>query len=275
MGCSQSLLHSTKTRHCKVPIQPYSDRVFILNKMSKSKLERLVYNTLLKEYPHLKVKHNTRPVWMRYKDGTRLELDFYIPYLKVAIEVQGRQHYEFVKFFHRDESQFKKRKEYDDYKRFACLDRGVELYEISNKNELRIALLDIKKRTEFSKAKKFYLPSELKKWKHNGIKRFITLVLYGKYQLAIKKFNSINSILLYNKEPVLTISDIRKYQRVVFPSIQSLFSVSSFQRKVDEGRIDIYKTRMFMKRSVSEILLRNGKNIRSVRNDLNKFHQSN
>lgn len=243
--------------------------------MSKSKLEEHTYKILSGEYPHLKIKQNTRPEWMRYKDGTRLELDFYIPYLNVAIEVQGRQHYEFVKYFHVDKKDFKKRKEYDEYKRFLCMDKGVDLYEISNKNELRIAILDIKKRSEFSKAKKFYLPSEFKKWKHKSIKRFITLVVYGKYQSAIKKLHSMNSILLYNKEPCLTINDIREYQKVAFPSIQSLFSVSSFQRKVDEGRIDIYKTRIFRKRSISEILLRKGENIREVRNKLNKLHQSN
>jgi len=38
--------------------------------------------------------------------GTRLALDFLIPTLPLAVEVQGRQHYVFIKHFHKTREKF-------------------------------------------------------------------------------------------------------------------------------------------------------------------------
>ena len=53
--------------------------------------------------------------------GARLELDLYNEELNLAIEYNGRQHYEFVPFFHRnDQEEFEKQKARDIIKEGYC-----------------------------------------------------------------------------------------------------------------------------------------------------------
>ncbi len=59
-----------------------------------------------------------------------LKLDFFIPSLNIAIEVDGAQHENFVKHFHGDISGFRKAKENDIRKERWC--------EINNINLIRI-----------------------------------------------------------------------------------------------------------------------------------------
>ncbi len=49
-----------------------------------------------------------------------LYLDFYIPSIKLAIEVHGQQHYEFCPFFHRSKADFLKAKARDEDKITWC-----------------------------------------------------------------------------------------------------------------------------------------------------------
>lgn len=70
-----------------------------------------------------------RPKWLVNPDtGHALELDFYFPELGVAIEVQGRQHYEPIDIFGGLEK-FKKQQKHDQMKRFLCFMHGVILHE--------------------------------------------------------------------------------------------------------------------------------------------------
>ena len=68
-------------------------------------------------------------------DGKRLELDFYIQELDVAIEIQGSQHYQYVKFFHHTEDGFAQRVKSDNEKKGLCRRARVRLYEASNEQE--------------------------------------------------------------------------------------------------------------------------------------------
>lgn len=71
----------------------------------------------------------TRPDFLLYpKSGRKLELDFYCKELGIAFEVNGAQHYEFVKYFHGDESGLAYALEKDKFKKKACLENGVKLY---------------------------------------------------------------------------------------------------------------------------------------------------
>lgn len=49
-----------------------------------------------------------------------LYLDFYIPSIKLAIEVHGQQHYEFCPFFHKSKADFLKGKARDEDKIVWC-----------------------------------------------------------------------------------------------------------------------------------------------------------
>jgi hypothetical protein len=62
--------------------------------------------------------------------GGRKELDGYCKELNLAFEFQGRQHYMFVKHFHKTEQDFKKQKEKDFNKKELCKSLGIKLIQI-------------------------------------------------------------------------------------------------------------------------------------------------
>ena len=53
-----------------------------------------------------------------------------MPKLQVAIEFDGAQHFQFIKFFHETEENFEARKEADKEKNNYCLQHGITLYRI-------------------------------------------------------------------------------------------------------------------------------------------------
>lgn len=86
------------------------------------------------------IHENHRPEWMQSATGGRLELDFYIEELGIAFEVQGRQHFEFVPFFHKTYYDFECQQERDEEKRSLCLEAGITLYEVVCPDEIVIIL---------------------------------------------------------------------------------------------------------------------------------------
>jgi len=65
--------------------------------------------------------------------GWCLKFDFYLDKERVAIEFQGKQHYEPIKLFGGD-SQFQIQKRYDELKRLYCKKNNIRLIEISYKD---------------------------------------------------------------------------------------------------------------------------------------------
>lgn len=96
------------------------------------------------------VKQFLRPYW--YRDvvfeelrivGTRLSLDLYNANKKIAVEVQGKQHTQFNKFFHNNNranwiDQLKR----DDLKLQFCLTNGIKLVEIYETDTLSKELFE-------------------------------------------------------------------------------------------------------------------------------------
>lgn len=103
--------------------------------MSTSKLQDYVSNKLNIHLGKYEIYENKRPDWLITENGARLELDFWMPELEIAIEVQGHQHDMFVRFFHETVENFEKRLFYDDFKRTICKNRCIELYEIRTLEE--------------------------------------------------------------------------------------------------------------------------------------------
>lgn len=75
----------------------------IANKVYELLKELFPYNIIIKEH------------YLYYK-GSRLFFDYFVKDLGVLIEVQGRQHLEFVKYFHGSKESFLKQKYRDNLK---------------------------------------------------------------------------------------------------------------------------------------------------------------
>lgn len=57
-------------------------------------------------------------------------LDFYLPKLKLAVEVHGKQHYDYIPFFHKSLPGFVKHKERDMQKLEWCKLNNINLLEL-------------------------------------------------------------------------------------------------------------------------------------------------
>ena len=68
-----------------------------------------------------------RPNWLKNNEENNLELDMYCEELQLAIEYNGIQHYEFKKFFHKDETNFQKRLADDKLKAWLCVKNEIDL----------------------------------------------------------------------------------------------------------------------------------------------------
>lgn len=81
------------------------------------------------------ISENIRPEWLIDESGSRMELDFLIPRLSVAIEVQGGQHYKHITFFHKNKEQYDLSQKRDRMKVLICAERGIKLIHVSDKYE--------------------------------------------------------------------------------------------------------------------------------------------
>lgn len=83
--------------------------------------EAELLNIVRSIFPNEKVLHQGSPEWLGLQ-----RLDIYVPRLKLAIEYQGRQHFEPVSFFGGDEG-FKRTQERDKRKADLCFNNGIQL----------------------------------------------------------------------------------------------------------------------------------------------------
>lgn len=58
----------------------------------------------------------------------RYRFDFYIPSLNICLEINGLQHYQYTKMFHKKRSDFTKAQERDRKKISYCLAHNIHLY---------------------------------------------------------------------------------------------------------------------------------------------------
>lgn len=113
-------------------------------------MELLLYvHNLFKDYEILS-HHRT---WNNWGVRGRLELDIYIPKLKLAFEYMGTQHYKFNNFFHKTEEEFNYQRYKDRCKNKLCKLKGITLIKIRYDEKLSEQLV-------LSKLK--YLPIEIK-----------------------------------------------------------------------------------------------------------------
>lgn len=98
---------------------------------SKSKLQKAT-KSFLKKYWNHHVVFEEFPV-----AGTRLSLDFYNANKKIAIEVQGRQHTQYVPFFHgKNKINYINQLKRDSDKLKFCEINNIQLVEIYENDKL-------------------------------------------------------------------------------------------------------------------------------------------
>lgn len=136
-----------------------------------SKLQKFTATTLYQEFPHLTIKENYWPEWLQNPDGGFLELDFYLPEIKIAIEVQGKQHYEYVPYFHGNYDGFLAQLKRDQIKRDTCAIEGIRLIEIDNEQDLVLFIQSIVCKDREKQLPRFVLPPPLRKDKPRKINK--------------------------------------------------------------------------------------------------------
>lgn len=116
--------------------------------MPTSRLQELTGREIRKRFERFGVLENTRPDWLISPQGGRLELDFYLEKLSTAIEVQGRQHFEFIPQFHSCPRDFFNQLRRDADKRQICLTAGVDLLYVVAQGDLPEVLYRIQKKID-------------------------------------------------------------------------------------------------------------------------------
>lgn len=72
-----------------------------------------------------------RPEFLKNEHtGKNLEIDLYNHELRLAVEIQGIQHYKFSPRFHLSETQFIEQKQRDNMKKLKCTQFGIKLIEV-------------------------------------------------------------------------------------------------------------------------------------------------
>ena len=97
----------------------------------KSDLHLEARSLIHKYYPTLQVLEEI-PIYIRKAET--LYLDFYLPLIKKCIEVHGRQHYEFVRFYHNTALGFIKHKKRDQDKKEWCAANHISYIELPYDN---------------------------------------------------------------------------------------------------------------------------------------------
>ena len=70
-----------------------------------------------------------RPSWLRGKKGWKLELDGFSQKLGIAFEFQGRQHYKYIEWFHKNRA-LREQQEVDELKKRLCQHNNIVLIDV-------------------------------------------------------------------------------------------------------------------------------------------------
>ena len=81
----------------------------------------------------------TEYIFVDCKDKRPLPFDFYLPELNIAIEYQGKQHYEAIEYFG-GEKQLYKQQKHDKIKKDYCKEKGINLLEIKYNDDIEEVL---------------------------------------------------------------------------------------------------------------------------------------
>lgn len=87
-----------------------------------SRLQDIVVSAVQFWFPNQQILINHRPPWL-----FGMELDIYLPELNIAIEVQGRQHYQWIPDLHPTLESHQLQRQRDNQKRCLCGKHGIRI----------------------------------------------------------------------------------------------------------------------------------------------------
>lgn len=102
---------------------------FIRRKSRRSKGEVMVANWLEENNISYKQEYLVRFPFL-VKKKPFVFIDFYLPEHNIFIEYNGKQHYEYVPYFHKSPDDFTKQQTRDNNVRSYCEQNGIKLIEI-------------------------------------------------------------------------------------------------------------------------------------------------
>ncbi len=117
-----------KGRPCSINVGTSKDNP----EFSRSELQDRVKHCLVEKYPHeIVLEEFTIP-------ASRLKIDFFIPRLRIAIEVDGSQHGKYNAFYHgvRTDNKFSGQVKRDVAKDNWCEINNIKLIRINHEKEL-------------------------------------------------------------------------------------------------------------------------------------------
>ena len=89
--------------------------------------ETILVKLLERMYSRPEIITSFHPIWAESPKEVLYEYDIHIKGTNILIEYNGRQHYEFVKFFHKKLGNFKKQIQRDKYKQQLAISNGYKL----------------------------------------------------------------------------------------------------------------------------------------------------
>ena len=107
--------------------------------LNRWKSEELVYNIVKKLYKDYQVLYQYKPFFLATENGN-MSYDVYICGLKIAIEYQGKQHFEPVEYFGGEDS-FQKQQERDRLKAEKSEQNGIKLVYVNYWEDITIELI--------------------------------------------------------------------------------------------------------------------------------------
>lgn len=116
------------------------ERNTYIKPVHKWKTEELVYKYIKKIYKGYNVIYQHRPFFLRGETGGQMSYDIFITGLDIAIEYQGKQHFEPVDFFGGEEG-FKRTVKRDELKRQLSIKNGIKLVYINYWENINLELL--------------------------------------------------------------------------------------------------------------------------------------
>jgi hypothetical protein len=128
ISITKQIIHTDKVNPSDISLNLTSN---LSKKSSDSKGEIICRNTLQTIFK--KPFNKIRPDFLRNKaldNNMNLEIDCYNDELKLGVEYNGRQHYEFVPFFHKNKEAFHNQKYRDYMKKDLCKKNGIRLISV-------------------------------------------------------------------------------------------------------------------------------------------------